>query len=464
MPSNVPIQPLPMWKRLLLPDSLMAIASIVVGFFGFYTYINDFKGVTTRVALPLVAERRRLRQGNDTTREHNHTSDATNATTTFETATKKACDLLPLLNGHHAWNFTTNTSPEISIRQHTSSDNICGPKVLIIGAMKCGTNTLGQLVAKHPRIQVNRCRAGQPGCTVENFQGSVAPFDHIWEGNDFTHKIFEANETRCCAWLDHIDTSGGDIIPDLEKAKEDGTPPKWLTDLATRLPWTDGVDTFAMDKSPSYLDISQFPKAAKIAKHFLPNAKILATVCDPSLRLVSHYYHSSDKIPEVLRGFYQKHNVTMPVSFVDFVSLLLQSPRSSFCQQHGNFCREQRILFLEKGQYAQHLRQWYDVYGKENVLVINMKDDPTKIVESILDHVGTDHLPRNEYPWDELVEADVAYHNQAYEGRSSAYKTYPRLMDRLEQYYFLHNQELAKMLQADFPLAWNQKSKNSGSY
>jgi Sulfotransferase domain len=361
------------------------------------------------------------------------------------------CDLLPLRGGHFHWDENTETSTRI----HTSNDTICGPKVLIIGAMKCGTNTLGQLVAKHPRVQINRCQAGQSGCNVTAFQGSVAPFDDIWEGNDFTHRVFEVKESKCCAWLDHIDTGSGDYF-------DDGSDdvPQFLSDLGNRLPWTDGISSFAMDKSPSYLDISQFPKAAKIAKRYLPNAKILATVCDPSLRMVSHYFHSSTKIPEVLEDFYTKHNVTAPSSFLEFVNLLFQPLDSLFCQQHGDFCRKNRILFLEKGQYAAHLAEWHNVYGKENVLVVNMKGDQAKIVQSILELVGSDLLPLEEYPWEELIKPDVAYQNQAYEGRSSAYEKFPNIMRRLQKYYYLHNQELATMLHADFPLAWNRKADN----
>jgi hypothetical protein len=65
------------------------------------------------------------------------------------------CDTLPLQEGHNFWDQTTNQS----IRLHNESKRICGPKVLIVGAMKCGTNTLGHLLAKHPRVKVNSCHA-----------------------------------------------------------------------------------------------------------------------------------------------------------------------------------------------------------------------------------------------------------------------------------------------------------------
>ena len=54
--------------------------------------------------------------------------------------------------------------------------------------MKCGTNTLGQLAAKHPRVKIDRCQAGNEDCNPIAFQGSASPHTGIWEGNDFTHR------------------------------------------------------------------------------------------------------------------------------------------------------------------------------------------------------------------------------------------------------------------------------------
>ena len=126
--------------------------------------------------------------------------------------------------------------------------------------MKCGTNTLGHLLEKHPRVAINKCPIGrtiqdkETGCNDANFQGRI---DDIWEGNDasFRKNQFPDNSTE---WLDH-----------------------WTR----RLPWTDGVHNITIDKSPSYLNVLEFPNITHDIKRLLPNAKIAVSVCDPSLRL-----------------------------------------------------------------------------------------------------------------------------------------------------------------------------------
>lgn len=90
-----------------------------------------------------------------------------------------------------------------------------------------------------------------------------------------------------------------------------------------------------------------------------------------------------------------------------------------------------------------------------------MKDDQTKTVQAVLEHVGTDILPPDQYPWEDLIEPDIQFHNSAYEGRSSAYEKYPEVLEKLQRYYSLHNQELSEMLREDYPLEWNKQGADS---
>ena len=66
----------------------------------------------------------------------------TNSTSTF--LDDRNCDKIPLVNGHVTWDRSRHRMK----RQHKQETHICGPKVLIIGAMKCGTNTIGHILAK----------------------------------------------------------------------------------------------------------------------------------------------------------------------------------------------------------------------------------------------------------------------------------------------------------------------------
>ena len=148
--------------------------------------------------------------------------------------------------------------------------------------------------------------------------------------------------------------------------------------------------------------------------------------------------------------------MAMPSNFTKFAQILLEKQDSTFCHQHTDFCRKNRVLFLEKGHYAAHVKEWQRVYGRENVLIINMKDDQTQTVQRILELVGTDILPPKEYPWMDLQDPDISFHNSAYKGRSSASATYASILQQLQKYYHLHNEELSRMLGYDFPLKWNR--------
>jgi len=91
------------------------------------------------------------------------------------------CDKLPLVGGRH---FFRNRLRVVD----QDLSNICGPKVMIIGSMKCGTNKLAELLIKHPRIKVNSCNLSntQGGCDQGLFQAALKQ-GFIFEGNDFTH-------------------------------------------------------------------------------------------------------------------------------------------------------------------------------------------------------------------------------------------------------------------------------------
>jgi hypothetical protein len=202
--------------------------------------------------------------------------------------------------------------------------------------------------------------------------------------------------------------------------------------------------------------VGEFPNAAALAHDILPNAKVVLSVCNPSLRLVSEYFHWMDKAPDVFRSDFVKRNATLPTGFDDFADQLLRPAEHPTCRgRTDTFCQEMRIKYLKKGHFAEHLKPWHEAYNKSNVLVINMDDDQIKIAERVMKLVGPD-LPMDEYPWEELTETEqVNYKNAAYEGRSSAHEKFAETIERLEKHYFLHNKMLAEIIKENFPLEWN---------
>jgi hypothetical protein len=361
--------------------------------------------------------------------------------TTMKPILKKSelsCDPLPLVNGSNVWDGSQQKIQRI----HTDESEICGPKVLIVGAMKCGTNTVGHLLAKHPRIKVNRCdnrksvrgsKISNADCNDTEFQGSTAPQMAYWEGNDLTFK-------------------------------RDQRPDTWLKDLAKRLPWTDGIHNITIDKSPGYLNTLKHPELPQLAKSLLPSAKILVTVCNPSARMYSEFeYRTVDKRHYHLENEFLKYGYEVPTNFIDFARTILkcnmEDEENNERTSSSKFCQELLESYLRIGEYAMRLRGWYDVYGEENVLVVNMDSDPASKVSDMLSFLGDDILPREEFPWHELENGSSAgefFINDAYEGRNSSFGKFPRLMTRLQEHYAPYNEVLAAMIGKDFPLEWNR--------
>lgn len=347
-------------------------------------------------------------------------SDTTHAATVEQAVEAPHCDMIPLVGGRYFWR---NRSRLVDYDRQ----EICGPKVLLVGAMKCGTNTIAHLLQKHPRIQLNTCSLVNTmgGCNDKMFQGARQGL--IFEGHDFTH-------------VKHSDPDG------------------WLHAFAKRLPLTDGISSITFDKSPSYLDTQIFPDVVETAKQYLPNAKIVVTVCNPAERLYSELQH----LMKVSRGefdqFYHDNGVSPPDNFGSFVNLLM--PDNPICNEKPGFCEANRRLYLQKGEYLNNLTPWYEAYGHQNVLVLDLHNDPNSIISSLLHHVGSDLLPDSEYPWEEATRM-IQYGNNEYDGRPSAYEHFHQEMQWLDRYYAPHNDELALFLDAGWPKKWSCRLNNT---
>jgi hypothetical protein len=145
-------------------------------------------------------------------------------------------------------------------------------------------------------------------------------------------------------------------------------------------------------------------------------------------------------------------------SFKDFYNLQFLPPDHYMCQQHPWFCVKHPNEFLRKGNYASHLKMWTDLYGKENVLVVDMNAPKKEVASKLLKLVGHEILPPEEYPWNEVREKETSFKNKNYAGRAASYKEWPAEMKHLEQYYSEENERLAEMIGEDFPLEWNTAS------
>jgi len=311
---------------------------------------------------------------------------------------------------------------------------VCGPQVLIGGAMKCGTNSLGSMLALHPRVKLNLCKEQEceqcdgPAC-LEMYQGSEWSGNQVlWESHYFTYMTTQHDPPR--------DYQG-----------DDGRRM-----LARLLPRTDGYDNITIDKSPSYLDTGIFPDVAAHAKRLLPHAKVVFSLCDPALRLYAEYYHSLKWDNKTLFGYFEHAEVSLPTSFSEWVEALQDD--SVFCREHAQYCEAAQRTFMSKGIYVDSLQRWLDAFGRDKVLVMNLVEGEEHVHEQaarLLSHAG---LPFEEYPWDALKDMGNSFVNHDYNGRGYAFEEAPEAMNKLRKYYKPHNGRLADVLHEYWPKDW----------
>ena len=228
---------------------------------------------------------------------------------------------------------------------------VCGPQVLIIGSMKCGTNTVGKLLRLHPSVAL---KIGGPG---DKAQGGTTD---IWEIHHFTHQGLFVGKNPFS----------------LESRKN----------YAKYIAHTDGVRNITFDKSPSYIDSQFHTGIAAAAKRQLPHARIVASVCDPAKRFWSHYNHL------------KRYNMTshLPSSFEEVVKAAIHPVSSDVGK--GMF---------EVGLYAPHILDWISEFGPEAILIVTqdeLQENQSQVAHRLIRHVGLplDTYPVIEKPWKEF--------------------------------------------------------------
>ncbi len=306
---------------------------------------------------------------------------------------------------------------------------VCGPQVLLIGAMKCGTNSIGQILKKHPRVKLHTCnRTKDKMCDSKHYQGTTSGM--FWEMHAFTHLYNEFQMDD--VWIDLY----AQMLPHGEN--------EGFHDMIE--------GSITIDKSPSYLNTDRHPGVELRARRMLPHAKIIVTLCDPTGRLYSHYHHMKRAANEKFEGFYHHRNVSVPTNFSVFVGLF--DDISETCQTVPGFCDLHRTKYLHLGEYHKHLHKWTEAFGDENILVLDMLESQLVQTHKILEHLGSNILPKAEYPWEIEKKPTVNYVNPTYSGRASGYNEHAIAMKWLSEYYAPHNLILAKAIGQSWPLEW----------
>ena len=139
------------------------------------------------------------------------------------------------------------------------------------------------------------------------------------------------------------------------------------------------------------------PRYPESVKRYVPNIKLIAIVKEPVERTMSHYVHfvvQSDK----------------PLRMVDFdlcARRLVSSPIGPSSKAVGNDHRcDGTNHIITTSMYATSLKKWVDIFGLENILIIdgdNFVSNPVEELRKAEDFIGLEH---------KISESDFYYDKQ----------------------------------------------------
>jgi len=182
----------------------------------------------------------------------------------------------------------------------------------------------------------------------------------------------------------------------------------------------------ACEKSANYLES---PVVARRIAADLPEVRLIFTLRDPADRALSNYLWSR------MNGLETEDFAT---------AIRLEETRERSYPEKHRFSRPHS--YFSRGLYAQHLRPYLDLFGRERILVVRYEDisnDPQALAKQVLGFMGV-----------ELGTLDVtsigtvnAAQNEA---RADEIGEFERTLSELRERYREPNTELYSLLGKDF--------------
>lgn len=191
------------------------------------------------------------------------------------------------------------------------------------------------------------------------------------------------------------------------------------------------------EASPSYLSSHVAPTRIKEA---FPDVKIIASLRNPTQRAISHYYHQVKRIQDENRSIEEAFSEDLMTQSFDAISRF--GSQKERLRSHPAW---KTIRYLVGGHYVDYLRNWYQIFPQEQILILNYHDlekKPQQFLTDLFTFLDLqDHL---------ITETEKVYAN-----------TYPlaplSVRQRLDEYFKLFNEELAVLLNRDF--GWNDNAR-----
>jgi hypothetical protein len=260
------------------------------------------------------------------------------------------------------------------------------PEFLVIGSKKGGTTSVANWLSHHPHVLP----------LFPRFQRIKSPhyFDiNYWRGETWYRSHFHSEAVRRLHQRRH------------------------------------GVRPITGESSPYYLF---HPAAAQRIHETVPNVKMVAVLREPVSRAYSNYWDRRATGHEDLPTF-EAAIEAEPERLAGITDELLGTP-DAYSYDHDNHS------YLARGQYAEQLRRYFDLFDREQLLVLSagtVLKDPAASFGRLQAFLG---LPP--------VEIDLTRYNV----RSGYPPIDPSTRERLLEYFAPYNEELYELLGED--LGW----------
>lgn len=214
------------------------------------------------------------------------------------------------------------------------------PDFLVIGAAKCGTNSLYQYLIQHP-------------CIASAFRGAIHFFDHNFQlGLHWYRTHFSTSLQKC-------------YVQQVRKQ-----------------------DFFTVNWSPDYI---YHPHAPRRIFEILPHAKAVVLLRNPVDRAYSDYQMGARRGRETL-------------SFEEAIAKETERigrEREKILEDEHYYSFNYRFYsYLARGIYVNQLKEWMRFFPKERLLIIRSEDffaDPSAIFQEVLRFLGLPKWEPKEY-------------------------------------------------------------------
>jgi hypothetical protein len=252
------------------------------------------------------------------------------------------------------------------------------PDFIIIGGQRCATSSLHLYLCQHPAV-------GAPSLKEVHF--------------------FDLNFSKGMEWYRlHF-------------------PTRAYAGVLSRL---SGLTSITGEGSPYYM---LHPRVPYRVADTLPNVRLIAMLRDPVSRLISHYHHERALGFEnlSLREALDREDERLAADEVQMRADPLYIGKS---HQHHSY--------RARGRYAEQLERWFDVFDREQIMIIETKRffaDPTVKFDEVLGFLGLPPVRRTHFE---------SYNSLRYDDVD------PKIRHELQEYFRPHNERLYELLGEDY--------------